>query len=136
MPTAKCSAAVIPSFSRASTTRLYLGLYLGSEEMQESGVDHLTYDFTGVRVGTQFNFNPRLIGYASLNLESREYDADDPLFLETRDDDGTSLTLGGRYQFTRQFYVAGELFYAENDSNIDINENDKTTFAVTARYDF
>ena len=44
--------------------------------------------------------------------------------------------LKDRHAVTRQWFVAGEVFYAENDSNIEINENDKTTYAVTARYDF
>ncbi len=115
---------------------VYIGLYLGSEEMQESGVDHLGYDLSGIRLGVQATYSPQVILYSSLNIEQREYEDDDPLFLETRDDDGYALTLGLRYRFTRDFYMAGEIFYAENDSNIEINENDKTTFAITARYDF
>ena len=115
---------------------LYLGLYTGNEDTQESGTDNLSFDLIGVRLGLQVNYSPRTIVYTSLNAESREYDGEDPLFLETREDDGYSITLGLRYGITRELYVAGEVFYAENESNIEINDNDKTTYAVTLRYDF
>lgn len=115
---------------------LYFGLYSGTEETEESASSHLGYDFIGMRIGAQTKLSDRSIIFSSISWENRDYDGTEPFFLKTREDKYISANLGLRYEYNQQFSIAPEIFWSENDSNIDLNENDKTSYSVTARYEF
>lgn len=115
---------------------IYIGLYVGDEETQASTAEHLGYDFIGLRVGGQVKLTDRNILFAALSRENREYADSDPFFLKSREDDFTSASLGLRYRHSRNWSFSPELNWNENDSNIELNDNDRTRVMVTARYDF
>ena len=115
---------------------LYVGLYIGEEETQDDSAPYLGYDFVGLRFGGQIKVGDRSIAFASFSWENREYAEDDPFFLDSRDDDNLSAGLGMRFKPRRQWTISPELRYSENDSNFELNDNDKTSISVTTRYDF
>ena len=115
---------------------LYIGFYIGDEETQKSTSTNLGFDFIGLRVGGQVKLSDRNILFASLSRENREYADADPFFLKTRDDDLTAATLGLRYRYSKNWSFSPEINWGENDSNIELNDNDRTRFVATARYDF
>ena len=115
---------------------VYIGLYVGNEETQDDTAENLGYEFIGLRLGGQIKIADRSFAFASFNWENREYADDDPFFLDTRDDDFFSAGAGMRFRLGRQWTISPEIHYSENDSNFELNDNDKTRISVTTRYDF
>lgn len=72
-------------------------------------------------------------GYA---LQLSHYGEDDPLLLMTRKDDNHALSAGIAYLINRQWSVRGVLSHTINESNIELNDYERTQAMIKLRYDF
>lgn len=115
---------------------LFLSAYVGTEEERHSNVPFFGNNLYGLRAGGQFTLNPRTVIYGSASYEYRDYGGDDPLFLKTREDDQYDFAVGMRYLPGYNWTIRPQLSYTRNDSNILINEYDRTVISINFRHDF
>lgn len=118
------------------TPVVYVGGYVGEESEQKANVPYLGHQLYGVRVGGEMKYNPQTTLFASASLEERSYGGQDPLFLVGRKDTQTDLRVGVSYIPAQHWTITPQLSYTRNDSNIIINEYDRTVFSITLRRDF
>ncbi len=116
----------------------YAGGYVGTERKRTElpGTDHLGHRLWGLRAGLQKTLNEQVAVFSNFSLEQRNFNADDPLFLTSRQDQQANLSLGLYWSPAVQWRVTPALSYARAKSNIVINDYRKTSFSVTARRDF
>lgn len=115
---------------------VFAGLYAGSENEREAGVPYLGHDLVGVRVGGQLTINPQTVLFATASYEEREYGGTDPFFLVTRGDQQSDLRLGVNYSPEKAWRVTPQFAYTRNNSNVAINDYERSQFIVTVRRDF
>jgi len=112
------------------------GAYLGNENETAAGAPFFGHSLGGLRVGAQKVLNPTMAGFASLNYENRNYGGQDPFFLVGRRDNQTSLSLGVSWVPMKSWRITPQLSYIRNQSNIVINDYDRTLLSVAARFEF
>ena len=115
---------------------LFLSGYVGQENARTSNADFLSNAIVGARAGGQLSLNTKLVAYATASYETRDYDQRDPLFLKTRNDDQYDLSVGVRYLPGYNWVIRPQISYLKNDSNIIINDFDRTVISVNFRHDF
>ena len=116
----------------------YAGGYVGTERKRTElpGTDHLGHRLWGLRAGLQKTLNEQVAVFSNFSLEQRNFNADDPLFLTSREDQQANLSLGLYWSPAVQWRVTPALSYTRAKSNIVINDYSKTSISVTARRDF
>lgn len=115
---------------------LFISPYVGKEETHRNAGDFLSFDMFGLRLGGQLSFTPKWVGYANIGYEKRDYDSQDPIFLKTRDDDQYEFTLGARYIPIKDWLIKPQISYIDNQSNITLNDYDRTVISINFRHDF
>lgn len=111
------------------------GLYAGTENESASNEPQFGHTLSGLRVGVQKSLRHDLSGFAALNYEHRGY-GQDRLFLVKRRDNQTTLALGLNWVPAKSWRVTPQLSHIRNNSNIVINDYDRTLISVTARKEF
>jgi tetratricopeptide (TPR) repeat protein len=114
----------------------YVSGYGGDERTTESIFKYLGYTPFGVRVGGQASLAPQAIMFGSAAYERRDYNGVNPTFLVTREDNQYDFRVGLAYTFVPQWTLTPQVAYTKNNSNIELNEYDRTVAAVTVRKDF
>ncbi|MFH1020752.1 MAG: outer membrane beta-barrel protein, partial [Pseudomonadota bacterium] len=115
--------------------RLTVSLTVG-DEGNDRDRDDLSRTLLGGGVHLNLTTAPQWgvhLGYA---LQASHYGDDDPILLTTRRDDNHALTAGATYLVNSQWSIRGELSYISNQSNIELNDYDRTEAMLKLRYDF
>ena len=114
----------------------FVGAFGGLEEPDDNDFDHLKYYFAGARLGGQLRLDQQTSLFGFLNYERREYDADDPLFVDQREDNHYGARIGYDYAIARQWTLTPAVDYVRNDSNIEVFTYDRWILSATVRVDF
>lgn len=114
----------------------YVSGYGGDERSTDSAFKYLGYTPFGLRLGGQASLTPQALLFGSAAYERRDYNGENPTFLVTRQDNQYDFRVGLAYTFLPQWTLTPQVAYTKNDSNIDLNEYDRTVAAVTVRRDF
>lgn len=112
------------------------GAYAGNEDEKNAGVPHLGHNLGGLRLGLQKSFDPAVAAFVALSYENRRYGGQDPFFLVKRKDDQTSLSVGLNWVPAKAWRITPQVSYVRNQSNVVINDYDRTTVSVAARLEF
>ncbi|HTP95659.1 MAG TPA: surface lipoprotein assembly modifier, partial [Burkholderiales bacterium] len=115
---------------------VFAGFYTGEENERNNGVPYLGHRLWGARLGGQFNFRSDLIPFASASLERRGYGGPDPLFVVTRRDIQSDFRVGVNYLPAKLWTITPQIAYTGNDSNVQINDYNRTVYFVSVRRDF
>lgn len=115
---------------------VYVGGYVGEEREQSANVPYLGHQLYGVRAGGEVKINPLTTLFASASQEARNYGGQDAFFLVGRKDTQTDLKVGVRYIPAKHWTITPQFGYTRNDSNVIINDYDRTVFSATLRRDF
>ena len=115
---------------------LSAGAYFGDEAARASGGDANGRFYFGTRVGAQWSGIPRHTPYASLAWQRSDYDAANPVFLRTRNEDFVELRLGWSWQPRPLWTFTAEANVADNAANIGLYEYGRRQFSLGARYQF
>jgi len=124
------------SFAGDKATVTYLSAYVGQENTDDSSNDFFSNDIYGLRAGGQMAINYKLVAFAGLSYEHRQYDKQDPAFLITRRDDQYDLNVGLRYLPGNNFTIKPQLSYTDNRSNNELYQFDRFVLSVNVRKDF
>jgi len=123
-------------FAGDKTPVLFTSAYLGKEEARDSDFDRFSNKLYGARVGGQVSLNPKWVAYTSGGYEYRDYDENDPFFGKTRRDDQYDVALGLRFLPGYNWIIKPQLSYLKNESNISLNDFDRTLLSVSFRHEF
>lgn len=115
---------------------IFASVYAGREDADESTVNFLSQDISGLRAGGQLSFGSQWQLTTSTGIELRRNDENDPSFLTKRHDNQYDFTLGLRYIPVRDWSIKPQLSYIKNDSNIDLNTFERKILMINVRKDF
>ena len=115
---------------------IYGSIYGGREDARNSQADFLDQDIAGMRLGGQLSFSSQWQLLGSLAAELRYNDEQDPAFLKKRKDSQYDASLSLNFIPARDWSIKPQITYTKNDSNIVINDFDRTIISVTVRKDF
>lgn len=122
-------------FAGDKTPVLFLSGYLGREKPVDSDFGQFDNDIYGARAAGQVTLTPHWVGFAGAGYEYRDYKEDEPFFGKARDDKQYDASLGLRY-LGKIWVIKPQLTYIRNDSNIPVNDFDRTVLSVSFRHDF
>ncbi|HUW51785.1 MAG TPA: tetratricopeptide repeat protein [Sulfuricella sp.] len=115
---------------------VFIGAYLGQEREQKQNVPYLGHELYGIRAGGEMKATAEWALFGSLSVEERSYGGQDPLFLVGRRDSQADLRIGASYSPAKNWSITPQLSYTRNDSNVIVNDYDRTVISVTARRNF
>lgn len=110
--------------------------YLGDESARKTAGDPNGRRYFGVRLGMQWNGIPTHTPYASLAWQRSIYDAVNPVFLRTRDEQFRELRLGWSWQPRSHWTLTAEASAVDNQANITLYDYRRRQFSVGVRYQF
>lgn len=93
-------------------------------------------DFSGIYAGGQTRLNQESSAFASLGYKYGSYSRRNALFLDTRRDNQYDLNIGISWTPARNWTLRPQISYTRNDSNIAMNDYDRTDISATVRHDF
>lgn len=111
-------------------------LYGGTEREEAAGVPHLGHDLFGVRFGGRIRLATAWSAFANASYEQREYGGAEPLFGVTREDRQYDLGVGVTYLLRPSTVLITQVTHTRNDSNVAINDFDRTISSVSVRFNF
>jgi len=114
---------------------VYAGLYGGQEDPQKNGAERFGQQFAGLRLGGSVYFGTRTQLNAAVSVEDRQFDAEEPVFLVTREDTQLDLSLGLGYRLSERLSLRPTYTFTSNDSNVVINDFTRHTLSVDIRYE-
>lgn len=112
------------------------GVYLAREEPEDSSKPQLGHDAKGIRMGLQYNINPKLAVYFSTSYEDRQFGGMDALFLRTRADHQTNASFGINWTPRSSIVVSPSISYTRSRSNISLHSFKRKRFSLSTRYVF
>lgn len=127
---------IVHAMDRAGDPIVYASAYGGADDEQENSRPDIGRTFAGVRVGGQYSWNRKTLLVGGVSYQWSRYGAEDPLFLERREDNFFLVRAGVQYALTRNWSVQPELQYTNNDSTLPVNDFDRWQAFVTIRNDF
>lgn len=114
----------------------YLSAYGGSENaIRSHAPEFYDHKFAGVRTGGMVLVTPRLQLEAGVGAEQRRYDGRDVLFQKARRDTYYDAYLGFNYAINRKLSIRPQYRYANNNSNITLNDYDRHVVTMNLRYE-
>jgi len=117
-----------------------LGTFYGGHEEPSSNDEAARAvaerDILGARLGVQLTLNPKLGFSGSAAWQRSRYQGESVLFEKRRRDNFYGLEGRLTYLLRRHWSLRGEILYYENDSNIVINDYNRTVAMLKLRYDY
>ena len=133
-------AAYGRSFASLFMPTAYVSGYGGKEKERADDRPYLGHTLYGVRMGGELKFSAQTTLLATASIESRKYGGPDPLlyllFLVERKDRQSDVGLGISHALGQYWTVNSNLNYTHNNSNIILNEYDRTVFSIGLRRNF
>jgi hypothetical protein len=115
---------------------VYVGGYGGVEDEDNEAFQEFGYTLYGGRVGGSFELYARVRAFASVSIEQRDFDGEDPIFLVTRDDTQIIATTGLEYVPAEAWRVRPNISYINSDSNIPLSDYDRLIAGVDVTWRF
>ena len=115
---------------------IFISGYGGQEREKADGVPHLGHDLAGIRLGGQLRLGTGWGVFANASHERRLYGGTEPIFLIRREDRQYDVAAGITYLVTAGTVLVTQLAHTRNDSNIVINDFDRTVASVSVRFNF
>jgi hypothetical protein len=115
---------------------VFVSGYGGEQKETDSSFSWLGFKPFGARLGGQLSFTDRTLLFAAISYEYRTYNGTEPLFLVERRDNQYDARLGLTHTFAPKWSVTPQVAYTNNQSNIELNEYNRTVASVSVRRDF
>ncbi len=123
-------------FSGQYSPMAYVHAFGGKNDPEDSAGDDHGYYLAGARIGGRLTLNPELRAYASAGYSRKRFTSDHRRFLTNREDERFRLRAGLRYTPAKRWTVRPEVSYTDNESNIVLNDYERTMLSLTIRRDF
>jgi outer membrane protein len=119
-----------------SDSVMFVSGYGGQESEKADGVPHLGHDLVGIRIGGQMRLGTGIGAFANASHERRLYGGTEPIFLVRREDRQYDVAVGISYLISSATTLVTQLSYTRNDSNVVLNDYDRTMLSLAVRYNF
>ena len=120
----------------AASPTWFLGVNGGSNDPDSSSGEEFGYSLAGLNAGVEFPLSESYRPYLYAYYTERDFDADSSLFEETREDERWNIRLGVEITRFADWTIKPELAYTDNQSNLEINDYDRSVFSLTFRRHF
>ncbi len=128
--------AYAQAFSGEFSPAIFASLYGGEEKVVDATVPWLGHQPVGVRLGGQLRLGGGWSLFGSVSYEQRTYGGIEPLFLVTREDQQTDANLGLSYLWRPGTTVLAQVTHTDNQSNVALNDYDRTVYSMSLRFNF
>jgi tetratricopeptide (TPR) repeat protein len=128
--------AYAQAFSGEFSPAFFATLYAGEEKELDAAFPHLGHQPVGVRLGGQLRLGGGWSLFSSVSHERRKYGGTEPLFLIRREDKQTDANAGLSYLWRPGTTVLAQLTHTDNQSNVVLNDFDRTVFSMSLRFSF
>jgi tetratricopeptide (TPR) repeat protein len=128
--------AYAQAFSGEYSPAVFASLYGGEEKAVDEAFPHLGHKPVGVRLGGQLRLGGGWSVSGAVSHERRKYGGTEPLFLVRREDKQTDVNLGLSYLWRSGTTVLAQLSHTDNQSNVVLNDFDRTVFSMSLRFNF
>jgi tetratricopeptide (TPR) repeat protein len=128
--------AYAQAFSGEFSPAFFASLYGGEEKEVDAAFPHLGHKPVGVRLGGQLRLGGGWSLFGSASYEQRKYGGTEPLFLVTREDKQTDINAGLSYLWRPGTTVLTQVTHTDNQSNVALNDFDRTVFSMSLRFNF
>ena len=115
---------------------VFTSAYIGQEREDADGVPHLGHDLAGIRIGGQIRIATGVSAFANAAYEQRKYGGPEPIFGVTRKDHQYDLSGGVSYLLRAATTLIGQITHTRNDSNLHLNDFDRTVVTASVRFNF
>lgn len=115
---------------------IFASAYGGQEKEKEDNVPHLGHDLAGVRIGGQVRMGIGWGLFANAAFERRLYGGTEPAFLVRREDKQFDVSAGLSYLLQAATTLVVQIQHTSNDSNVVINDFDRTVASMAVRVNF
>ena len=113
-----------------------ISVQAGQESTDDAAADQFSNRFYGANASYEYPLSEAMTVVASIGGEVRDYEAADPLFLVTREDEQIDAVVGLRMRVRDRLILKPQVTYTSNASNIALYDYDRVTAAVTLRAEF
>jgi outer membrane protein len=108
----------------------------GREETRTRLSDYFSFDFVGARANLDLTLMHNLVAFAQASYESRDYDAEFPLFNRHRADDLVELVGGLEIKLTQSLLMRPSARWSRTWSNVDLYDIERASGSVALRWQF
>ena len=108
----------------------------GREAVINTAAPQLSFGFASAGASAEVPLSDRIAAVGGVNVEYRNYDATDPLFLRSRHDTQVDLSAGIRVVVARGISARPRVTYTRNFSPIALYDYSRVTAAVGLRAEF
>jgi tetratricopeptide (TPR) repeat protein len=128
--------AYAQAFSGEFSPAFYASLYGGEEKQLDAAFPHLGHKPVGARMGVQLRLGGGWSLFGSLSHERRTYGGTEPLFLVKREDKQSDLNAGLSYLWRPGTTLLAQVTHTDNQSNVVLNDFDRTVYSMSVRFNF
>jgi tetratricopeptide (TPR) repeat protein len=114
---------------------IYVGAYGGEEKEKNESFPFVGDKLYGARIGGQHFLSEKYSIFLNGSVEKRRYNGDDPFFLVRREDTQYTASAGLRFVPTKNVSLTPQVSWTDNESNIPINQFDRTVVSIVFRRD-
>lgn len=113
-----------------------LSLYLGSEDVSDSELEHFGKNFFGVHYLSRYLITARLARVAQANIQTSSYQTEQPVFQETRSDTSAMGAWGYEWTPWKYFTWRVDASFSYNASNIDLYTYNRGIISTGVSFQF
>jgi tetratricopeptide (TPR) repeat protein len=131
-------AGWVSQLATALPTLLSVSAYVGNEAEADRTRPRVDgdKDFFGLRAGGQISLRPDLDAYATLGVQTGNYQRSNSLYLIQRDDTLYELSLGSVWRFAPTWSLKPQISWTQNQSNLSVNDYQRYELSLLVRRDF
>jgi len=129
-------AAYAQALGGAHAPAIFASIYGGEEKEVTGAFPQLGHKPVGARLGGQWGLGGGWSLFGSASYERRRYGGTEPLFLVTREDKQTDVSLGVSYRWRSVTTLVMRASHTDNSSNVALNDFDRTILSTSARFSF
>ena len=124
------------AFDLQFTPSFYVSAYSGNEDVSNTSVEYLSYQFKGLRLGSSLRLMDNLSTNLQLSQEKREHnDGLYPLLNLNRTDTEKNVNLSANWRINKHFSLIPSYNYSDNQSNIAFSDFTRHVISIDLRVD-
>jgi hypothetical protein len=108
----------------------------GREVTRDVLSDFFSFSFVGARASLDLTLTPTIGAFAQASYETRDYDAEFPLFERHRADDLVEVVGGVEIKLTQNLLMRPSMRWSRTWSNVDLYDIERTSGSVALRWQF
>ncbi|MGN7613655.1 surface lipoprotein assembly modifier [Magnetococcales bacterium HHB-1] len=114
----------------------YYGIQVGLEDNSTEGNAHLGNTLVGVSLGGRYRLTPTVMLNGGIGWERRQYDTEETLYYQQREDDLRQVSVSLKHQFWEQWIWGPVITHTRNESNLALYDYEQTNVSLFLQWNF